>query len=123
MENKVDLRTASREALLAVIARQQAVIDELQRRIAALEGGLKGKGRPNAGQQTGCKVRAGREEGAKKAPPHGFSRRRTVAAHQVEHVLDSCPECGTGLVGGWPQRTREVIDIPVAPVEVTEHVS
>ena len=43
MENKVDLRTASREALLAVIARQQAVIDELQRRIAALEGGL---GRP-----------------------------------------------------------------------------
>ena len=52
-----------------MIARQQAVIDELQRRIAALEGGLKGKGRPrNAGQQTGCKVRAGREEGAKKAP-------------------------------------------------------
>ena len=32
------------------------------------------------------------------------------------------PECGTGLVGGWPQRTREVIEIPVAPVEVTEHV-
>ena len=26
------------------------------------------------------------------------------------------------MVGGWPQRTREVIEIPVAPVEVTEHV-
>ena len=25
-------------------------------------------------------------------------------------------------VRGWVQRTREVIDIPVAPAEVTEHV-
>ena len=123
MENKVDLRTASREALLAVIARQQAVIDELQRRIAALEGGLKGKGRPGMpGNKPGAKSEPAEKKEPRKPRPHGFSRRRTVAAHQVEHVLDSCPECGTGLVGGWPQRTREVIDIPVAPVEVTEHV-
>ncbi len=26
------------------------------------------------------------------------------------------------ISGGWVQRTREVIDIPAAPVEVTEHV-
>ena len=123
MENKIDLRTASREALLAVIARQQAVIDELQRRIAALEGGLKGKGRPGMpGNKPGAKSEPAEKKEPRKPRPHGFSRRRTVAAHQVEHVLDSCPECGTGLVGGWPQRTREVIEIPVAPVEVTEHV-
>ena len=115
--------TASREALLAVIARQQAVIDELQRRIAALEGGLQGKGRPGMpGNKPGAKSEPAEKKEPRKPRPHGFSRRRTVAAHQVEHVLDSCPECGTGLVGGWPQRTREVIDIPVAPVEVTEHV-
>ena len=108
---------------MAVIARQQAVIDELQRRIAALEGGLKGKGRPGMpGNKPGAKSEPAEKKEPRKPRPHGFSRRRTVAAHQVEHVLDSCPECGTGLVGGWPQRTREVIEIPVAPVEVTEHV-
>ena len=32
-----------------------------------------------------------------------------------------CPDCGTHLNGGWVQRTREVIELSVAPVEVTEH--
>ena len=41
---------------------------------------------------------------------------------RVEHALDSCPECGAGLAGGWAQRTREVIDIPAVPAQVTEHV-
>ena len=41
---------------------------------------------------------------------------------RVEHVVEVCPDCGTHLVGGWVQRTREVIEIPVVPVEVTEHV-
>ena len=26
------------------------------------------------------------------------------------------------LTGGWVQRTREVIELPVVPVQVTEHV-
>ena len=38
------------------------------------------------------------------------------------HALESCPECGIGLAGGWTQRTREVIEIPLNPAEVTEHV-
>ena len=42
--------------------------------------------------------------------------------HRVEHALESCPQCGTGLSGGWAQRTREVIDIPAVPAQVTEHV-
>ena len=42
--------------------------------------------------------------------------------HRVEHVLESCSECGSGLAGGWVQRTREVIDIPVVPFQVTEQV-
>ena len=40
----------------------------------------------------------------------------------MEHVLESCPQCGTGLAGGWVQRTREVIDLPLVPAQVTEHV-
>ena len=40
----------------------------------------------------------------------------------MEHVVESCPDCGTHLTGGWVQRTREVIELPVVPVQVTEHV-
>ena len=36
--------------------------------------------------------------------------------------MESCPDCGTHLTGGWVQRTREVIELPVVPVQVTEHV-
>ena len=36
--------------------------------------------------------------------------------------MDHCPDCGTQLSGGWTHRTREVIDLPQVPVEVTEHV-
>ncbi len=41
--------------------------------------------------------------------------------HRVEHVVEDCPDCGTPLSGGWTQRTREVIDLPQVPVQVTEH--
>ena len=36
--------------------------------------------------------------------------------------MESCPDCGAHLTGGWVQRTREVIELPVVPVQVTEHV-
>ena len=41
---------------------------------------------------------------------------------QVEHVVEHCPDCGTQLSGGWTHRTREVIELPQVPAEVTEHV-
>ena len=40
---------------------------------------------------------------------------------RVVHAPESCPECGTGLTGGWVHRTREVIELPLVPVEVIEH--
>ena len=36
--------------------------------------------------------------------------------------MENCPDCGAHLSGGWTQRTREVIKLPVVPVQVTEHV-
>ena len=36
--------------------------------------------------------------------------------------MENCPDCGTHLTGGWVQRTREVIELPVVPVQVTEQV-
>ncbi len=53
---------------------------------------------------------------------HGFACKRVTPTRRVEHAVEVCPDCGTHLNGGWVQRTREVIELPVAPVEVTEHV-
>ena len=123
LERELDLSTASREVLLAIIARQQAVIDQLQRRIETLEGKAK-PGGPRG--MPGLKPKADRKPAQPREPRkprrHGFSRQRMTPTRRVEHALDSCPECGAGLAGGWAQRTREVIDIPEVPAQVTGHV-
>ena len=131
MDTGIDLSVMPREDLLALIAQlqavvqaQQTVIAQLQRRIEILEGEAK-PGGPKG--MPGIKLKSGRqqtprEQGPRKPRPHGFARRRMTPTHRVEHALESCPQCGTGLSGGWAQRTREVIDIPAVPAQVTEHV-
>ena len=126
-----DLGSASRESLLAVIAEQQTVIAgqqttiaELRRRVDKLEARLSARG-PSAGMpgnKPSDKRRQPERKGPRKRRLHGFARRRMEPTRRVIHAPESCSECGTGLTGGWVQRTREVIELPVAPVEVTEHV-
>ena len=55
-------------------------------------------------------------KGPRKPRPHGFARQRMAPTHRVEHVHPV-----TGLAGGWVQRTREVIDLPPVPAQVTQH--
>ena len=122
MDTEVDLTTADRAVLIASIAQlqatvleQQRVIERLERRIAELEGQAKSGGQPPVKQQP------------RKQRRHGFARRRMTPTQRVEHVrvehvMENGPDCGTHLTGGWTQRTREVIELPVAPVRVTEHV-
>ncbi len=135
MDTEIDLTTASRDVLIAIIVQQQAVIAELQvmivrleRQVAELEGQAKSGGPP---RMPGLKSSSGRQPPAQQQPSkqrrHGFARRRMTPTHRVEqvrveYVVESCPDCGTHLTGGWVQRTREVIELPVVPVQVTEHV-
>ena len=120
MEN--DLKTADRDALIAIIVRQQAIIERLEKRIAQLEGPAKPRG---SGRMPGLKPKADRKPAQPKGPrqrrPHGFARSRMTPTQRVEHAAEQCPDCGTQLSGGWTQRTREVIDLPQVPVQVTEH--
>ena len=122
METGTDLRTADRDTLIGIIIRQQAIIDQLEKRIVQLEGRAKPKG---AGRMPGLKPKTDRKPAQPRKPPQrrpqGFARVRMTPTQRVEHVVEQCPDCGTQLSGGWTQRTREVIDLPQAPVEVTEH--
>ena len=100
MESEVDLRTASREALWAVIARQQAVISQLQRMIEVLEGKSKPGGpRGMPGHKPQPRRKPPKERGPGKPRPYGFARRRMTPTQQVDHAVETCPDCGTGLSG------------------------
>ena len=122
MDAEFDLRTADRDTLINIIIRQQAIIESLEKRVAQLEARAKSKG---SGRMPGLKPKADRKPVQPKKPrkrrPQGFARTRMAPTQRVEHVVEQCPDCGVQLSGGWTQRTREVIDLPQAPVEVTEH--
>ena len=126
METGLDLDQVSRETLLAVIAEQQGVISELRQRVESLEARLSGGG-PGA-RMPGHKLAARAKKGAGEAKKlrrkrqQGFARLRMESTAQVTHAPEFCSECPTALSGGWVQRTREVIELPVCPAEVTEHV-
>ena len=99
------------------------MIERLQRRIAELEGQAK-PGGPL--RMPGLKAKSARKPPAQQEPRkqrrHGFARPRMTPTHRVEHVMENCPDCGAHLSGGWTHRTREVIELPVVPAQVTEHV-
>ena len=122
----MDLHQASRETLLVIIAEQQGVISELRQRVESLEARLSGGG-PGA-RMPGHKPAARDKKGAGEAKKsrrkrqQGFARLRMEPTAQVTHAPEFCSECHTARSGGWVQRTREVIELPVCPAEVTEHV-
>ncbi len=123
MGPEIDLKNADRDVLIAIVVRQQAIIERLEQRIAQLEGQAKP---PGSRRMPGLKPKAKRQSSQPKPPrksrPHGFARARMTPTRRVEHVMERCPDCETRLYGGWAQRTREVIDLPIVPAEVTEHV-
>ena len=125
MDTEVDLTTVDRDVLIALIVRQQAIIARLEKRIAQLEGQAKPA---NSRRMPGLKPNAKADrkpappKGPRKPRPHGFARTRMTPTQRVEHALEECPDCGTQLSGGWTQRTREVIELPRVPAQVTEHV-
>ena len=122
VDTELDLNAASRETLLEIIAGQRAVIADLQRRIGVLESRPNRRGSSGMpGNQPHSSRQAPEKKEPRKPRRHGFAHQRMTPTRRVEHAVAVCPDCGTHLNGGWVQRTREVIELPVAPVEVTEH--
>jgi hypothetical protein len=133
----MNLETASREELIALIVQQRALLDhqqalleQQQATIAALEARVRelearvAKGGPPKGMP-GHKPQQPDPAQPKKPRnhrPHGFARQREVApTATVRHAVDQCPRCGCTLVGGSVKRTRQVIEVRPSPVQVIEH--
>jgi hypothetical protein len=127
-------------ALEQRVARQQQEIATLQATIAQLTTRLGERlaepapaaGEPGGGDDGPAAPRRmpglkptqppARPPAARRRRAHGFARRRMTPTAQQVHALAHCPACGAPLAGGTPKRCREVLEVPVAPVVVTEHV-
>ena len=117
----MDVTSASREELIALVAQLQATVQRLEERIRELEGG---GGRPKGmpGLKPGARP-ARPDKPPRKKRAVNCARRRLPPTRRVTHAAAHCPGCGAPLCGGTPKRTREVIELPPpAPVVVTEHV-
>ena len=119
-----DLKRASCQTLVKIIAEQQKVIAELSARVEELENRNppRSQARGMAGNKPCSRRSRPKRTGSCKRRTEGFSRRRMEPDRRVIHALESCSECGTGMSGGWVHRTREVIEIPLTRSEVVEHV-
>ncbi len=144
------MRNSSREELIAIILAQrdlivrlEQVVERQQAEIATVQATVKCLTQRLGEQQTRTEppdepggpassppgmpgVKPGRPPARLPAPrkrrPHGFARRRLVPTRQETHAVEQCPGCQVPLAGGTVVHRREVIEIPIAPVEVIEHV-
>jgi transposase len=127
------------ETLLATVARQQVLIEQqqaartqLSARVAQLEHQLATQSHnsstPPSSDGLGKKTKSRREKSGKKPggqPGHPGQTLRMVAqpAHTVRHDPERCPDCGEPLadVPATDVEARQVFDVVLSPLEVTEH--
>jgi transposase len=123
-ERVIAAQQARLAALDAAVAQLTARVDTLLAALAAVQRDGDDPTGPPRGMP-GLKPVTGKERPPKQ-PRKGrgapFVRQRAAPTCQIIHAVDTCPACGTALAGGGVKRTREVIEVPISPAVVTEHV-
>lgn len=112
-------------ALEATVARLTAQVGEVLATVDALRRGDAGTGSGRPPGMPGLKPTPTKERPPKKARKRReqpFVRYWLEPTQQVVHAVEQCPTCGLLLTGGSVKRTREVIEVPLVPVVVTEHI-
>jgi len=101
-----------------------ALVLKLAKRIAQLESERDDHKEPQAKRAASwmkASVPEPEEKQPRKQRPHGFARKREEPTHRVQHAAATCPHCQCSLTGGWVRRRRQVLHIPLAPVQVIDH--
>ncbi len=117
----------SRDDLIALAKQLWALKEQLEAQVALLHAELE-KLRRDPPSGTARPVpsfvkpnRPPKEKKAREKRPHSYVRPRETPTQVIEHAVDSCPDCGRHLAGGWVHRVRQVIEIPTPRYEVIEH--
>ena len=112
----IELHSASREELIAVIETLMARVAELEEEVRRLRAG-KGGGTAIAVKPS----RPPQERKERKPRGRAFVRRREPATEEMRHAVERCPDCGRSLHGGWEHDRRQVIEV-VLKRRVIDHV-
>jgi transposase len=123
----MDLNTASRSELIALILDLRDKIELLEIKIVELQANKQKDSDtpPTSPLPSWVKLNTKKKKrkNDRKKREHGFSRKRSVPDRQVFHSFSSCPNCGGEQLGKPAVAyTREVIEIPIIPFETIEHV-
>lgn len=116
----VELR-AENARLRAENAELRELVAQLRERVAELEAKLVGPGKGTPDFVKASRKKA-KKEGPRKKRAENFARRRDEPTQRIIHAMERCTECGCTLLGGSVRHTRQVLHIPIVPVEVIEHV-
>lgn len=106
--------------LLKVNDEQQARIVELEAELARLRSGPPPSGAARAVPSFVKPNRPVKAKRPRKPRKHSFARRREEPTKVMDHYPEHC-SCGRRLTGGWVHDSRQIIEVPEAPVEVIEH--
>lgn len=137
----------SRDECVAVIQKRDVVVEELSAQVselserveslqaenARLRALLAERGGPTDPASSGSgrggpwwvkanRQRRARGERERKKRDENHSRPREAPTEEVVHAVETCPDCGRKLQGGWEHRRRQVIDLPRQPYVVRDHV-
>jgi transposase len=125
-----ELQYAERAVLLGIISEQRQQLATQATQIVALQeqvGALTARVTELEQRDPPAWAKPNRPQRERPRPPRkrrgtAFVRRREEPTAVVEHAAERCPDCGTALAGGWVRWRRQVIDLPLAPATVTEHL-
>jgi len=119
----VDRRT--REELIAENTLLKEKLTALEAEVAMLRDKLSGGGaggnaapfiKPNRQQRREA------ERAERKKRKQSFVRKRDKPTEEIRHAVETCPDCGRKLSGGWEHSRRQVIEIPDTPIRIIDHV-
>lgn len=118
-----DLTTLPRGELIRIIYAQKDEIDLLAVQVAELRARINDQGPKSGTPPSWVKPNTpSKKHSERKRREQGFSRRLDIPTKRIIHACDRCPECNGRLGKPIVSSTRQVIDIPEAPVSVVEHV-
>jgi transposase len=107
--------------LRAENAELRGLVAQLRERVAELESklGPPGKSAPDFVKPSRKKAK---KEGPRKKRAQNFARKRDEPTQRIEHAVEECVGCGCRLLGGSVRHSRQVLHIPIVPVQVIEHL-
>lgn len=121
-----DLTKLSKPQLIAIIYDLYDHIQLLQTRIIDLEEKLSAKGKStNQKKEVPLWVKANvekKKKGKRKKRLQSFVRMKDTPTNTVFHSHEKCPNCDGVLGKPSVCYSRQIIDIPILPATITEHV-